>query len=157
MTQEENLIRIMEQYGNSVYRMSYLMLQNEQDAQDILQETLIRYLKKAPVFQSEGHEKAWLLRVANNLCRDMLRFQKRNHYVNLDDICGLGAEPRESQLLAQVFQLPEKYRKVIYLFYYEGYSAGETATILKISESAVKKRLERGRNRLREIIEEDME
>lgn len=86
MNREKDLERIMEQYSDSIYRMSYFILQNDQDAQDILQETLIKYMQKAPVFQFESHEKAWLLRVANNLCKDMLRFQKRNRHVDLDDL-----------------------------------------------------------------------
>lgn len=156
MTQEENINRVMEQYGNSIYRMSFLLLQNEQDAQDVLQETLIKYMQKGQVFSSAEHEKAWLLRVANNLCKDMLRFRKRNTYVNLDEISEICAKAEESRLLTQVLLLAEKYRKVIYLFYYEGYTAGEIGGILKISESAVKKRLERGRNYLREMLKEDM-
>lgn len=158
MTQAENLNRVMEEYGNSIYRMSFLLLKNEQDAQDILQETLIKYLQKAPNFKTQEHEKAWLLRVANNLCKDMLRFRKRNHYIDLEEISELCAatEEKPKQLLQQVLMLAENYRKVIYLFYYEGYSVEEVAAILNLSQSAVKKRLERGRNYLRIILEEDM-
>lgn len=166
MNREEDISRVMELYGNSIYRMSYFILQSDQDAQDVLQETLLKYMQKAPDFHSKEHEKAWLLRVANNLCKDMLRFQKRNRYVDWNDLqeqeqgSGIGGQdnndPANIQLLAQIFMLAEKYKRVIYLHYYEGYSVKEMAVILRISEGAVKKRLERGRSRLREILEEDM-
>ena len=161
MNREKDLERIMEYYSDSIYRMSYFVLQNDQDAQDILQETLIKYMQKAPDFQSESHEKAWLLRVANNLCKDMLRFQKRNRHTDIEELTESYADTAElartetRELITQVFTLPSKYKQVIYLHYYEGYSVKEIATILKISEGAVKKRLERGRNQLRLILEED--
>ena len=164
MNRKENIVRIMELYGDSIYRMSYFVLQNDQDAQDVLQETLIKYMQKAPAFQSDSHEKAWLLSVANNLCKDMLRFHKRNRCINLDDLMGSSLEPLttaghpsdNSELIARIFALADKYKRVIYLHYYEGYSVKEIAHILKISEGAVKKRLERGRHQLRQMIEEYM-
>lgn len=152
----DEVIRIMQAYGNSIYRMSFFLLRNEQDAQDVLQETLIKYIQKAPVFETADYEKAWLLRVANNLCKDMLRFQKKNRHVNIEDLLDMGIAQEDSNLLTQVWSLPEKYKRAIYLHYYEGYSVLEIADILNISESAVKKRLERGRDKLREILKEDM-
>lgn len=83
MNSHKDIERIMEQYGSSIYRMSYYVLQNEQDAQDVLQKALIKYMQKSPVFSSASHEKAWLLRVTDNLCKDMLRFHKRNRHLNL--------------------------------------------------------------------------
>lgn len=156
MTREEDINRIIEAYGNSIYRMSFFMLQNEQDAQDVLQETMIKYMQKAPDFVSGQHEKAWLLRVAGNLCKDMLRFQKRNRCVNLEELQETAAHGQQEYLIEQVFSLPEKYKKVIYLYYYEGYSVKEMAVIFRISEGTVRKRLERGRNQLRRMLEEDM-
>lgn len=165
MGQKDELSRIMDKYGNSIYRMSYYMLQNEQDAQDILQETLIKYMQKAPIFKSKEHEKAWVLRVANNLCKDMLRFQKKNRYLSLDEIReiedGINANvcqdileegQSRAELIAQIFSLNEKYKKIIFLHYYEDYSVKEIASILCISEAAVKKRLERGRSELKKRI-----
>lgn len=162
---KNDIERIMELYGNSIYRMSYYILQNTQDAQDVLQETLIKYMQKSPQFQSESHEKSWLLRVANNLCKDMLRFRKRNQFLNLDELTdnistlqSIPSGPSEpdntSHLISLIFALPDKYKRTIYLHYYEGYTAKEIAVILKTSEGAVKKRLERGRNQLRRILEE---
>lgn len=166
MNHDRDIERVMEQYGNSIYRVSFFILQNSHDAQDILQETIIKYMQKAPAFVDDSHEKAWLLRVANNLCKDMLRFKKRNACVNLDELISSNGEllqlsgenerERECGLIMQIFTLPEKYKWIIYLHYYEGYTIKETARILKLTEGAVKKRLERGRNMLRQILEEDM-
>lgn len=165
MYQKVELGRLMEQYGNSVYRMSYYILQNEQDAQDILQETLIKYMQKSPDFNSKEHEKAWILRVANNLCKDMLRFQKKNRYLSLDEIreiedgihtniCLEQYETKQSRLemITHIFLLNEKYKQVIYLHYYENYTVKEIASIIGITEAAVKKRLERGRKELKKRI-----
>ena len=90
------------------------------------------------------------------MCKDMLRFQKKNRHVNIEDLLDMGIAQEDSNLLTQVWSLPEKYKRAIYLHYYEGYSVLEIADILNISESAVKKRLERGRDKLREILKEDM-
>ena len=92
MQQEEEINRVMEQYGASLYRMSYFVLGNEQDAQDVLQETMIKYLRKAPFFEVPEQEKAWLYRVANNLCRDMLRFRRRGDFVSLEALGDNGEE-----------------------------------------------------------------
>jgi len=162
MKREEDINRVMELYGNSIYRLSYYVLQNEHDAQDILQETLIKYMQKFQDFQNEEHEKAWLFRVSNNLCKDMLRFQKRNRFLNIDtlveqqDDSSFHEGETVGLLKTHIFRLQEKYKKVIYLHYYEGYSVKEMAYILKISEGAVKKRLERGRDQLREMMKEDL-
>ena len=156
----EELSRIMEQYGNSVYRMSYYMLQNDQDAQDVLQETLIKYMQKAPSFHTIEHEKAWVLKVANNLCKDMLRFRKRNRYIHLDELTEIpkdASKSYEDETIVKVFSLKEKYKQVIYLHYYEELAVIEIANVLNISEEAVKKRLERGRTMLRQILETERE
>jgi len=150
----------MEQYGNSVYRMSYYILQNDQDAQDILQETLIKYMQKAPSFRTMEHEKAWVLKVANNLCKDMLRFRKRNRYIHLDELSEMPEDAGKSygdETIVKVFSLKEKYKQVIYLHYYEELAVKEIANVLNISEEAVKKRLERGRAMLRQMLETERE
>lgn len=146
---DEEIVRIIEQYGNSLFRMCYVVLKHEQDAQDVLQETFIKYMEKAPEFESEGHERAWLFRVAANLCKDLLRFKKRNSFVDMKELEQYCKEPEEAEVLKEVLQLPTKYKTVIHLYYIEGYKVEEVASILKISESAVKKRMQRGRELLK--------
>ena len=83
---ESEINRILQTYGNVLYRTAYLLLGNPHDVQDVLQEVLLRYMEKAPAFTSSDHEKAWLLRVTSNCCKDCLRFRKRHSYIELEQI-----------------------------------------------------------------------
>ena len=124
------------------------------DAEDILQETLIRYMLKAPAFESELHEKAWLLKVAANLSKNRLRSIAVRRTDELSDM--LAAEEREdlSFVWEAVSALPERYREVIHLFYQEGFQTAEIAAILGMNESTVRSDLRRGRERLKKILKE---
>lgn len=147
--------RAVEKYGNSLYRLCYVMLQNREDAQDAVQECFLRYITKAPYFSDSEHEKAWLIRVATNISRDMLRWRKHSASVSLDEIRNLGTSEDNAQILGMLVSLEEKYRIVIHLHYVEGYKTQELSALLGISVSAVKKRLQRGRETLREIYEKE--
>ena len=139
-------------YGPMVYRLAMVYLGSRADAEDVAQETFIRLLYKAPKFTDGEHEKRWLLRVTVNLCRDQLKGFWRKRAVELEP--GLSVRDPESLGLAEaVVALPEKYKAVIHLHYYEGYSVAEMAEILKLSQSAVKMRLKRGRELLRMEME----
>ncbi len=145
MTAEE----MVQAYSSMLYKICIVMLCNEQDAQDAIQDTFCRYLEKSPVFTDEEHEKAWLIRVASNICRDMLRFRIRHPKVSIEAITDSLATPEEQNVLAELLALPLRYRSVIYLHYVEGYRIREIADLLGISEQAVKKRMQRGRDQLR--------
>lgn len=136
-------------YSNMLYKICIVMLCNEQDSQDAIQETFCRYLEKSPDFTDSEHEKAWLIQVAANICRDMLRFRSRHPMVSIDEITDSYATADDRNILTELLELPVKHRTVIYLHYVEGYQVREVASILKISEHAVKKRLQRGREQLR--------
>ena len=139
-------------YGPMVYRLAMVYLGSKADAEDVSQEAFIRLLYKSPKFADGEHEKRWLLRVAVNLCRDQLKGFWRRRAVELGP--GLPVRDPESLGLAEaVVALPEKYKAVVHLHYYEGYSVAETAEILKLSQSAVKMRLKRGRELLRMEME----
>lgn len=146
---EPDVSRILQTYGDMLYRTAYLLLGNPHDVQDILQEVLLRYMEKAPDFLSQDHEKAWLLRVASNCCKDCLRFRKRHSYIELEYLQEFLPAPEKQQFMREVYALPAKYKTVLILFYFEGYSAKEIAEITKISETAVKKRLQRAREILK--------
>lgn len=141
-------------YGNDILRLSYSYLQNMQDSEDILQETLIRYIQKAPAFYSISQQKAWLFRVAINLCKDKLRYKKSR---GADELKEMLTEEREdlSFVWDAVKSLPVKYREAIHLFYYEGYSIKEISSILKRKENTVRSDLRRGRQQLKNILKED--
>lgn len=149
--------RAVEEYGNSLYRLCSVLTGNREDAQDAVQDCFLRYITKAPDFNSNEHEKAWLIRVATNICHDILRSRKRTSFVSLDEIRNLGTSEDNAQILGLLMSLEEKYRVVMHLHYVEGYKADELSGLLGISSSAVKKRLQRGREALREICERGAE
>lgn len=136
-------------YGDMLYRICIVMLCNEQDVQDAIQDTYCRYLEKKPDFQDEEHEKAWLIRVATNICRDMLRFRIRHPKISIDGLEDMFAAPEQKETLRELLELPPDKRTVIYLHYVEGYQIREIAKILGTTEGAVKMRLRRGREQLR--------
>lgn len=146
--------RLLEQYGNSVLRLAYSYLHNMADAEEILQESLIQFLKTAPRLENERHEKAWLLRVAGNLSKNRIAYNRLRRADELDDT--LAAEEREdlSFVWEAVKGLPVRDREVIHLFYYEGFSTREIAQILEQKEATVRSRLMRGRGKLREALKE---
>ncbi len=146
--------RIMSVHGNAILRYAYSYLHSLSDAEDVLQDTLIQFLKTAPAFETDAHEKAWLLRVAGNLSRNRLRY---NRYRNTDELNDeLVGEEREdlSFVWEAVKSLPEKYREVIHLYYAEGYQTAQIARILGRNEATVRSDLVRGRNKLRDILKE---
>ena len=137
-------------YGNILYRLCLVMLKNESDAEDAVQETVVKYMRKAPQFSDAEHEKAWLITVATNLCRDMLRYRKRHPQTELDQVQDLLVNDSESGILEALMALPEKFRMVLTLYYVEEYSIGEIAKIIGRTPSAVKMRLKKGRELLEE-------
>jgi RNA polymerase sigma-70 factor (ECF subfamily) len=147
--------QIIDLYGNSILRLAYSYLHNMSDAEDILQDTLIQYIKTAPAFEGASHEKAWLLTVAANISKNKIKYNK---YRETDELMEeLVAEDKEdlSFVWEAVKQLPEKYREVIHLFYQEGLSTKEIADVLGRKEATVRSDLLRGRDKLKTILKED--
>lgn len=151
MTIEE----IVEEYGNVLFKICMVLLCNEQDAQDAVQETFCRYMEHQVVFHDKEHEKAWLIKVAVNVCRDMHRRRMRHPTVNLDDISDYLPAPEQSEVLLELMNLPGKLKTVIYLHYIEGYKTTEIAAMMGISTNAVRKRMQRGRENLRLSLSEE--
>lgn len=144
----------VERYGDALFRLCSVMLGNRDDALDAVQETFLKYITKAPNFNDSEHEKAWLLRVASNECKDVLRSRKRTDFLTLDDIKDLGVQDEnDAQVLVLLASLDEKYRAVIQLYYIEGYKIKELSQILGITQATAKKRLQRGRELLRRLTE----
>lgn len=135
-------------YSDMLYKICIVILCNEQDVQDAMQDTFCRYLEKAPDFHDEEHEKAWLIRVATNICRDMIRFRIRHPKVSIEELENSLAAPEHKRTLQELLELPVKQKMVIYLHYVEGYQIREIADILGITEGAVKMRLQRGREQM---------
>lgn len=150
-----NAERLLDTFGNAILRMTYSYLHNMSDAEEILQETLIKYLTVQPELQGPEHEKAWLLRVAANLSKNRLDYNRLRDTDELEET--LVSQEREdlSFLWDAVKQLPDANREVIHLFYYEGYPTAQIAKILDRRESTVRSDLRRGRERLKKILKED--
>ncbi len=146
--------RLMDVHGNAILRLAYSYLHNMSDAEEILQDTLLKFLQTNPDLSSEEHEKAWLLRVAANLSKNRIRYNTIRDTDELKD--ELVAREREdlSFVWEAVKALPEKYREVIHLFYYEGRSTREIADILNRNESTIRSDLLRGREQLKSVLKE---
>ena len=146
---------ILDLYGNAILRLAYSYLHNLQDSEDILQETLIRYIQKAPPELGDNRQKAWLLRVASNLCKDRIRYKNVHTTDELKETLADEKAENLSFVWDAVKSLPVKYREVIHLFYHEGYSTKEISAILERNESTVRSDLRRGRQQLKNILKEE--
>ena len=154
MDMERELREAVMKYSDMLYRICIVMLCNEQDVQDAIQDTFCRYLEKRPDFHDEEHRKAWLIRVATNICRDMMRFRIRHPKVSIDGLEDKIVIPEQKETLRELLELPVKQKTVIYLYYVEGYHIREIADILGITEGAVKMRLRRGKEQMRLLWKE---
>lgn len=155
----QSLQELFERYQNNLYAAAFNICKNAEDAKDVVQETFIQYYSLKKEFDNEQHIRAWLIRVAINKAKNMNRSFWRKNKRSLEDYMGtLTFEtPESEELFETVMALPEKFRIVIHLFYYEEYAIREIADILKISESNVKVRLSRGRSLLKEKLQEEWE
>lgn len=150
----DELEKIVERYGNSLYRICLVNLQNEADAEDALQDVLLRYIQKSPRFESDEHQKAWLIRVAVNRCRDMLR-KRRWDQLDPQQLPAQEAPEEMGWVLEELMKLPEIYRTALTLHYVEEYSVAEIAKIIGATQSAVKMRLVNGRKLLKVALEKE--
>lgn len=142
--------RLVETYSDQLLRLAYSLLNNVPDAQDVCQEALLKGLDHAGSFGSREHERAWLMRVTVNLCKNLRRSPWRTRTVGLDTVAEQAAfQPEEGGVLEEVQRLPAKYREVLVLYYYMGYDTNEIAEILGIRTDAVRARMSRARQKLR--------
>lgn len=146
---------IVNEYADTLYRICITQLKNTADAEDAVQTVFLKLLQKRPAFESEAHEKAWLIRVTVNVCRDLQRQRKRHPAQALEDT-DLPAEIQtDSGVLEALTRVPEKYRIVLTLHYIEGFPVAEIAPIIGKTASAVKMRLQKGRKLLEEIYRKE--
>ena len=150
----ENLIK---QYQKHLFATAFSVCGNASDADDVVQDTFLKYHLSKKEFSSPEHIKAWLIRVAINKSKDINRSFWKQKSSSIDDYVETltVSDEDDKSLLSEVLKLPYKYRIVIHLYYYEEYSVSEIAGILKITESNVKVRLSRGRSLLKENIQEE--
>ena len=161
MMNEQATNRAIERYADMVRRICVVYLKNKEDTEDIFQEVFLKYLLRQEDFQSHAHEKAWLIRVTINSCKDLLKSFFRKRVYRVDSMNEIEKEPgyappraenNDREALDAVLSLPEKYRQVIYLQYYEGYAVTEIAKILNKNENTIYTWSSRAKQRLRKIL-----
>ena len=148
---------VYRKYADRVFAAAFSVCRNQADADDVVQDTFIKYNAAGDVFRDEEHMKAWLLRVAINRAKDIrTSFWKRNRVSWEEYMEGLAfEEPEDGRLFEAVMKLPDKYRTVIHLYYYEEYSVSDIAGILHSRDGTVKSRLSRGRSLLKAMLMEE--
>jgi RNA polymerase sigma-70 factor (ECF subfamily) len=144
---------LYEKYGKLLFRISYAILCSREDAEDAVQEVFYKYLVKQPIFRDADHEQAWFLRVASNQSKDILRRRKIRTTLTLEEIEEYEIAPEQATILQDLFSLPETYKMVMILHYLEDLSVQDIARAESLTPSAVKMRLARGREMLRNITE----
>lgn len=160
-TDKERWNVLVDEYQSMLYRIAYSNMKNKADAEDVVQEAFLRYMKAEKPIQSKEHEKAWLIRTTIHICIDMLKSSwhrktvgfEENMYDKVQDVY-LPYQLKEDRTLEAVLRLPVHYRNAIYLFYYEDYSISEIAGVLSEKEATIKTRLRRGREEVKKILTE---
>ena len=153
---EEAFAQAVEEYGDTLFRVAYSCLRNRSDAQDVMQETLLKFYMEKKPFQSPQHEKRWLIRVAVNESKKLLRSAWRRRSVPLEERAEAVTFDTLAQqaLFEEVMALPPKYRLAVYLYYYESFSVRQIAEALGANPSTVQTWLMRARGLLRESLQE---
>ena len=148
-----DILEVYNRQFSTVYRVCYSFMKNVPEAEDMVQETFLKLLSCGKQFESERHERAWLIVTASNACKDQLRKWWRSHE-NIDD-CPLSTSEimPENPVLSAILALPKDYKTAVYMFYYEGYSTAEIARFSGCRESTIRSRLSRARHQLQTILE----
>ncbi|HIZ93507.1 RNA polymerase sigma factor [Flavonifractor sp. An112] len=154
MRSEEETNAAIERYGDTVRRLCMIQLKNEADTQDIFQTVFLKYLLHDKPFESRAHEKAWFIRVTLNACKDLLRSFFRSRTVPLEELTGQADQLTDQgrEVLRAVLELPRKEREVVYLHYYEGYTAPELSRLLGKNVNTIYTNLARARAHLKEVL-----
>jgi RNA polymerase sigma-70 factor (ECF subfamily) len=151
----DKISELIEKYSTLLIKVSYSYLNNLQDAEDMVQDTFIKVMQKNMTFNNEEHEKAWLIRVTINHCKNHLRTAWYRKTIPLNEDIVFTQE--ESEVMVAVSRLTEKYRIVIILYYVTGYSIKEIAKLLKRKETTVSSQLQRARSQLKSKLKEDFD
>lgn len=149
------LERVYSVHADMLYRIAVSILRSDADAQDAVQNAFCRYLDTMPAFRDAEHEKAWFIRVTVNQCRDLMRRRKIRAWLPFEALADVGVRKAETPALDALSALPDKYRAAAVLYHLEGLSVDEIAAALSLSRSAVKMRLSRARQQMRDILASD--
>ena len=151
---DEIISQDLDQYGNMLLRLAYSYMKNIHDAEDAVQDAFLQLLKNIDIFESEDHKKHWLICVTRNFCKNKLKSAWFKKHVELTDMPYYD-EYKDSNVLRQVIKLPLKYREIIHLYYYEGYSTVEISNIVDRKQATVRSLLSRGRTMLKKELKEE--
>ncbi len=154
MKSDSEMAAAIEKYASTVKRVCFIHLKNAADTEDVCQNVFLKYALHEAPFENDSHEKAWILRVALNESKDLLKNFFRSHTVSLPDYIkeeGV-TQPEQSQTLEAVLALPEKYRRTVFLYYYEGYNAKEIASMLDTTPNTIYTQLARAKEKLKDIL-----
>ena len=151
---EEQRTQIVNRWGDMVYRLALARTASVPDAEDVFQEVFLRYFRHEDKFHNDEYRKAWLIRCTLNRCKSLLSSPWRKRVVPLETAEEVGVEDDYREVYGAVLSLPAKYRAVIHLHYFEGLSVSEMAQTLQLPEGTVKSQLSRGRDLLRDMLEE---
>lgn len=155
-TEPTDFETLYNRYGEMLFRVCFSMLRSKEDAEDAVQDVFLKYYTNPRSFNDPEHEKAWFIRVTANYCKDVMRKRTVRSAVGLDEVGDLedyGIEDDGGALLKAIFSLPEKYKTVFVLHYLEEMSIADVAKALGLGQSAVKMRLSRGRELLKEKLD----
>lgn len=158
MKTHEEITQVINKYADTVNRICYLNMKNQYDSEDIFQNVFLRYMTKAPKFKDDNHEKAWIIRVTINLCKDSFKNFFRRNTSTLDEVKEIASNDKEdlSYVREAVKKLPENYRNVIYLFYYEQYSTVEISSLLHKNVNTIYTWLSRAKDMLKDELGGDI-
>ena len=145
---------LLKDYGDRILRLAYSYLHNMSDAEDVLQDTLFQLLKTDPQFETADHEKAWIMRVAINISKNKITYNKTRKTDELDERFMASEKQDLAFVWDAVKDLPPNYREVIHLFYHEGYSTAQIAEILSKKDTTIRSLLNRGRDKLKAVLKE---
>lgn len=154
---DQDLERIVDTYGTMLFRICLVSLCNEYDAEDVVQDTFIKYFSKTPTFHDSEHEKAWLITTATNRCKNLRRYNFIRKHTDINGLQLYFKDEEQYGLLDHLMSLSYKHKIVLLLYYVEGYRVEEIAKILVITSAAVKKRLQRGRELIRDNYRKENE
>ena len=154
MRSEQEVNRAIEQYSDMVRRLCMIHLKSHADTEDIFQTVFLKYVLSSVSFENEEHEKAWFIRVTINACKDLLKSFFRSRTVSLDEIAEQSSEmpTDDREVLEAVLSLPPKYKDVVYLHYYEGYTAPQISRILGKNVNTIYTLINRSRQLLRDKL-----
>ncbi|MBQ8638917.1 MAG: RNA polymerase sigma factor [Lachnospiraceae bacterium] len=157
MLDERDVLSIYTRHKNALYRLCYCYMGNVQDASDAMQNTIVKLLEREQAFESVEHERGWLMKVAANECRRLLKhwWRKREDLDEYPEYAVQEERYEENGILSMVMSLSVKYRVPIYMYYYEGYAVAEISQLLHVKESTILSQLRRGRQKLKVELEAD--